>query len=101
TTEVELLLDLTYKVMNGKVIQSNRIESKNRVIKDITPTRGFKNPNQLQHYLERYLRFWSTTTDILQQGAPSDLPLKPSTGFARIFTFFQPRVNAIQIRTGN
>lgn len=101
TTEVELLLDLTYKVMSGKSIQSNRIESKNRVIKDITPTRGFKNPNQLQWYLERYLRFWSTPTDLLELNIPFVLPLKPSTGFARLFTFFQPRIDAIQIRTGN
>ena len=101
TTEVELLLDLTYKVMNGKVIQSNRIESKNRVIKDITPTRGFKNSNHLKMYLERYLRFWSATTDLPEGNKISVLPLKPSTGFARLFTFFQPTVKAIQIRTGN
>jgi hypothetical protein len=101
TIEVELLLDLTYKVMKGKSIQSNRIESKNRLIKDITPTRGFKTPSQLQQYLGKYLRFWSTTTDLLEQTIPSNLPLKPSIGFARIFTFFQPRVDVIQIRTGD
>ncbi len=87
--------------MNGKSIQSNRIESKNRVIKDITPTRGFKNPNQLQRYLERYLRFWTTPTDLFERNKSSVLPLKPSMGFARLFTFFQPRIDAIQIRTGN
>jgi len=87
--------------MSGKSIQSNRIESKNRVIKDITPTRGFKNPDQLQRYLERYLRFWSTPNDLLERKTPSVLPLKPSAGFARLFTFFQPRIDAIQIRTGN
>lgn len=98
-SEIELLLDLTYKVMNGKSIQSNRIESKNRVIKDITPKRGFKNPDQLIQYLDRHLRFWSNTIDISNPKIPPVLPLKASTGFARIFTFFQPRIEAIQIST--
>ena len=97
--EIELLLDLTYKVMNGKSIQSNRIESKNRMIKDITPKRGFKNPNQLNQYLDTHLRFWSNTIDLPNLKIPPVLPLKPLTGFARLFSFFQPRIEAIQIRT--
>jgi len=97
--EIELLLDLTYKVMNGKSIQSNRIESKNRIIKDITPKRGFKDPNQLSQYLDIHLRFWSNTIELSNSKSQPVLPLRPSTGFARIFTFFQPRIDAIQIRT--
>ena len=99
TMEIELLLDLTYKVMNGKSIQSNRIESKNRMIKDITPKRGFKNPNQLRQYIDSHLRFWSNTIELLNRKSPPILPLKSSTGFARLFAFFQPRIDAIQIRT--
>ena len=99
TIEIELLLDLTYKVMNGKSIQSNRIESKNRMIKDITPKRGFKNPNQLRQYIDSHLRFWSNTIELLNLKSPPILPLKPSIGFARLFAFFQPRIDAIQIRT--
>jgi len=99
TIEIELLLDLTYKVMNGRSIQSNRIESKNRMIKDITPKRGFKNPNQLRQYIDSHLRFWSNTIELLNLKSPPILPLKPSTGFTRLFAFFQPRIDAIQIRT--
>lgn len=100
-SEIELLLDLTYKVMQGKCVQSNRIESKNRVIKDITPKRGFKHPTQLSQYLDRYLRFWSNTIDLSTLSIPPVLPLKSSLGFARIFTFFQPRIEAIQINTNS
>ena len=99
TMEIELLLDLTYKVMNGRSIQSNRIESKNRIIKDITPKRGFKDPKQLKQYLDLHLRFWSNTIELPNLQSSPVLPLKASTGFARIFTFFQPRIDAIQIRT--
>lgn len=97
--EVELLLDLTYKVMNGRTIQSNRIESRNRLIKDITPRRGFKDPTHLIQYLDSHLRFWSNTVGLPNLKSPSILPLKPSTGFARLFTFFHPRIDAFQVRT--
>ena len=60
-------------------------------VKDITPTRGFKTPNQLQQYLGKYLRFWSTTTDILERKKPSNLPLKPFTALSLIDTIIRSR----------
>jgi len=99
-SEIELLLDMSYKVMNGKSIQSNKIESKNRLLKDLTPTRGFKTPLQLKEHLSRHLHFWSNTINIpISQKLPS-VPLRSSTGFARLFTFFQPKIELIQIRSG-
>lgn len=96
--EIELLLDLTYKVMNGRSIQSNLIESKNRLIKDIIPRRGLKNLTQLKQYLNSYLTFWRNSNTTLKNRSSPLLPLKPSTGFARILTFFHPQIKEIQIR---
>jgi len=100
-SELELILDVTYKIMNGKTIQSNRIESRNRMIKDVTPRRGLKNPTHLIQQVTSHLRYWGDTTPEFQLKPPRKLPLKASTGFARIFTFFHPRIEAIQILGGN
>jgi len=97
--EIELLLDLTYKVMDGGVIQSNRIESVNRVIKDVTPSRGLKNLPQLQKCLNTHLSYWSNTFDQSTRNEEVGIPLSSSVGFVRLLTFFRPCVNAIQVIT--
>lgn len=94
-----MLLDLTYKVMDGGVIQSNRIESVNRVIKDVTPSRGLKNLPQLQKCLNTHLSYWSNTFDQSTRNEEVGIPLSSSVGFARLLTFFRPCVNAIQVIT--
>lgn len=97
--EIELLLDLTYKVMDGRAIQSNRIESTNRLVKDVTPNRGLKNLPQLRKCLNTHLSFWSNTFDQSFITKKIKIPLSPSVGFARLLTFFQPCTNAIQVIT--
>lgn len=97
-SEVELLLDVTYKVMKGKNIQSNRIESVNRVLKDITPRRGLKGAEQVEAHLDSYLRLWSNTIKGSAFETSPTIPLKSATGFARIMRFFKPQIEAIQIQ---
>lgn len=96
---IELLLDMTYKVMNGGAIQSNRIESINRIIKDLIPRRGLKNATQVSHYLNTHLSYWSHKIDQPTKNPVIETPLTPSTGFARVLTFFRPKADAITITT--
>ena len=56
--ELELLLDITYKLMGGGVIQSNRIEGVNREIKAIISDRGLKSPAQVNGIIDDHLRYW-------------------------------------------
>jgi hypothetical protein len=97
--EIELLLDLTYKAIDGGIIQSNRIGSINRVIKDVTPNRWLKNLPQLQRCLNTHLSYWSNTFDQSSRKEEVGTPLDPSVGFTRLLTFFRPCVNAIQVMT--
>jgi len=65
--ELERLLTVTYTVMEGGYIQSNKIESKNHVIKYSIPTKGLKGKKHLEthvnnHLLARASANQSTTT---------------------------------------
>ncbi len=95
--ELELVLDLTYKVMKGGSIQSNRIESTNREIRAIVPNKGLKTPEHTQNYVDHHLYYWKGDFPHSETEELGITPLTPSHAFNRVFTFFTPAVHSLEI----
>ena len=98
--ELELLLDITYKVMGGGFIQSNRIEGVNREIKSIISDRGLKSPTQVSRIIDDHLRYWGNHFPSTNSKKTINSPVTPSTGFARLFEFFYPIRKSFTIVSG-
>ena len=95
--ELELLLDLTYKLMGGGVIQSNRIEAVNREIKAIISDCGLKSPEQVSGIIDDHLRFWGNhfSSATPRKSIPSTIT--PSIAFTRLFEFFRPSNGSLSV----
>ena len=96
---MELLLDLTYKIMKGGPIQSNRIENINRYIKAILPDRGLKTPDQTCRYITYHLNFRGRyPTEAITQSSFCT-PVSRTQAFKRVLTFFSPSIRDIRVKT--
>ena len=95
--ELELLLDITYKLMGGGVIQSNRIEVVHREIKTIVSDRGLKSSEQVSRVIDDHLRYWGNHFSSAPSKETVLSPITPSTAFARLFEFFHPSIESLSI----
>jgi len=99
--EIELLLDITYKIMDGGYIQSNRIEGKNREVRVIVPNRGSKTPLHIKNIIDLNLKFWSCSTKEITTKDTNQIPVTSSLAFKNIFSYFSPSVAAIDVISAN
>ena len=86
-SELEQLLDVTYKAMKGGVIQSNKIESKNRVIKSAVPTVGLKGEKHLNTYINNHLQVRAITRKDVVPGQKVRYPFAKKLGLKNINQF--------------
>jgi transposase-like protein len=97
--EVELLLDVTYKIMRGGYIQSNRIESLNREIKAVVSDRGLKSALQTSQIIEAHLRYWGNHLPNPNPKKVLVSPISPGLAFTHLMEFFHPIRDSYQITT--
>ena len=97
--ELEELLDITYKVMGGGFIQSNRTEVVNREIKAVISNRGLKSPEQVSRIIDDHLRYWGNHFSSVTSRDSVSSPITPSTAFAHLFEFFHPSIGALTIHS--
>ena len=83
--------------MNGGAIQSNLIESKNSVIKDIIPVHGLKGVHQYDYLVGTHL--FANNELKCDIFTPTLMKYKPrsSLGFFHMLDFFKPESRQIEI----
>ena len=99
--EIELLFDITYKVMKGGYIQSNRVEGKNREVRVIIPNRGLKTPQHVKNVIDLNLNLWSCKSKDINIENSTNIPVTSSLAFKNIFSYFSPSIEAIDVITTN
>ena len=96
---MENLLDLTYRIMKGRAIQSNIVEGVNREIRAILPNRGLKTPDQTKTYIDLHLSHWRGDDSEETEIHSSHHPVTSSRAFTNLFTYFTPNTQQIEIAT--
>ena len=100
---IQRLLWITFCIFNTGAIQSNKIESVNRSIKDLIPNRGLKTTTHYSnHFSAHFLssQFTTQTPKNAQQPSlsPFPPPCTPSLGFHNLGAFLEPKVSHIRIQ---
>lgn len=95
--EIVEILDLTYSIMKGKCILSNRIEIANRFLKEIIPDRGLKTPEQVIKRIELLFITQGSINPFETPSNPEYCPISPSIGFRNFGFLIHPSISQIQI----
>ena len=99
---IQRLLWVTFCIFNIGAIQSNKVESVNRSIKDLMPNRGLKTTTHYSNHLSAHFMSSQFTTQTSKPSYQPTLPIfppcTPSLGFHNLGAFLEPKVSHIQIK---
>lgn len=95
--ELSTVLSVTYEVMSGGFIQSNFIESKNCVIKQLILGEGLKNVYQYDYLLGAHLLAKNDIDRCYWNFSNIEGNFRSTLGFTYLLNFFQPDYRKIII----